>query len=593
MLNKIISVIMSFAMSVTGFFYTSLNSVIDSASEMIFGIPYTAQAVKSDFFDDISDADVVTVDEDSGFVEDLVAVFIDGNIGFSEKLSFFAGCGGTLIGWSTPVDLYVLRYSPMTYKQVIAKCKTLEAMDGVALAIPVSAYKSTLNATPNDVFDTDEELVWDELSPDGSNWWLEAVQARQAWDYSDYFSKINIGVVDAGFDLDHPELDGKISFPSDRLANRNYEDVHGCHVAGIIGANKNNEVGIAGICDNSELICVDWTPELLQFWNTELAIFFGFSEVVKAGAKVVNFSLGTSGSRTDESVNFFDNLFSPAALSLMMASLLSKGYDFVAVQSAGNGDFFGDPLDASLNGHFSGINSSNIFTGFYSVSDDDILDRILVVASADNDGNGEYTQSYYSNVGSTVNIAAPGDNIYSCSSNGEYTYLSGTSMSAPVVTGIASLVWSVNPSFTGAQVKDIVCSSYDSIAKINTNVDYYYDVELYDYPMVNAKLAVEEAIRRTDGSVGTVSGKIIGAEAAEIVFDGIAHTVFSDGTYSFVASAGTDEVKIIDSIGNEIGSFELTVTAGQETSAPDYNTEEIPDEETTVTVPETTQVPVI
>ncbi len=570
MLNKMISIFMSFAISVTGLIYTSMNNFLDSVTEMIFGIPYTVDAVNSDFFDGITDSDVVAIDESSGFVDDMVAVFIDERLSFTEKISLFNRCGGSLIGWCAPADLYVLRFSSMTYKQVVAKCKTVEAVDGVVLAIPVSTYKTVSDATPNDPFDTSEALVWDELNPEGSNWWLEAIQARQAWDYSEYFSKIDIGVVDAGYDLEHPELAGRISFPSDRLANRNYPDIHGCHVAGIIGANRNNGVGISGICDNSEFICVDWSPELLQLWHTELAILFGFSEVVKAGAKVVNFSLGTSGSRTSDTESFIESVFGTAALSLMMSSLISKGYDFLAVQSAGNGDFFGDPLNADLNGHFSALDSGNIFTGTYDVSADEILNRIIIVGSADNDGNGEYTQSEYSNVGSAVTISAPGENIYSCSVNGGYTHLSGTSMSAPVVSGVASLVWSVNPSFSAVQVKDIVCTSTEDIVKINTEKDYYYDVDLMDYPMVNAKLAVEEAIRRTDSSVGTVSGRIIGEGAVSIGFDGVLHTLFSDGTYSFVGGEGVGVASVLNSAGEELGSFDLSITAGEKTIAQDY-----------------------
>lgn len=570
MLSRIISVIMSFAITVTGFAYNSLNNIIDSFSEMLFGVPYTVDAIKSDFFNDIKDSDVVKVDDESGYVKDLLAVFVDENMSFSEKLAFFNTCGGILVGWCVPADLYVIRYAPMTYNQVLSKCEALEKKNGVALAIPVSTYKTQADFTPNDSFDVDEVFDWNELTPSGSNWWLEAVQARQAWDYSDYFSSINIGIVDSGFETDHPELVGKISFPSNKYAKRNRADIHGTHVAGVIGASKNNEIGISGICDNAKLICVDWEPEFLQLWHTELAIFFGFSALVKAGAKVVNFSLGVSTSRTNDSRGFIDSVLTPAAVSLMMASLLSKGYDFVAVQSAGNGDFYGDPMNADYNGHFCAITERNAFTGFTGVSARELLDRIIVVASADNNGNGTYTQAEYTNVGLAVDIAAPGTDIYSCTVFGDYEYLSGTSMSAPIVTAVASLVWSVNPDFSGAEVKDIVCSSTEAVAVVNTETDYYYDVDLLDYPMVNAKLAVEEAIRRADTSVGTVSGKIIGAGAAEIEFNGVSHTLFSDGSYKFVAKEGSGIAKVIDSNGAEIGSFNMTVTAGAETQINNY-----------------------
>ncbi len=571
MINRIISLIMSAVISVTGFIFTTVNDIIDSVSEMIFGIPYTAEAIKADFFSEIDDSDIIAVDKNSGFVKDLAVVFVDPNLSFSEKTALFSKTGGTLAGWSTVADLYVLRYPAMNYDEVTARCEKLRTYDGILFAMPVTTSKSVLDYTPSDPFDEFDFTTpeWDELNPQGSNWWLEAVQARQAWDYSDYFTKINIGIIDAGYDLDHPEFEGKISFPSGRLAHRNNQSYHGCHVAGIIGAKHNNGVGVAGICDNSQLICVDWEPELLQFWNTELAIFFGFSELVKSGAKVVNLSLGTSGSKTSDGNNFWDEYIVTAALSLMMSSLLSKGYDFIAVQSAGNGDYYGNPMNAEYNGHFTSVWEGNILT-YGGITVDDILDRIVVVSSADNDGYGEYTQSFYSNVGSAVTVAAPGEKIYGCSVDGGYEYLSGTSMAAPIVTGIASLVWSVNPEFTGAQVKDIICTSTEDIAKTNELAEYIYDVDLMDYPMVNAKLAVEEAIRRTDKTVGTVSGRIIGENASEIVYNGISHTLFSDGTYSFVDSESSGTAKVLDNFGNEIGSFEINIVTGTEMSAGDY-----------------------
>lgn len=571
MLNKIISLIMSFLLPVSGFFYSSLNNIIDSVSEMIFGIPYSSEAVNADFFSEIDDSDVISIDSNNGFIKDLVAVFIDGDLSFNDKLSLFATTGGVLVGWSTVADLYVLRYPVMSYKTVTERCEDLNKKDGILFAMPVTTSKTVLNATPNDPFDKFDFTVpeWDELNPQGSNWWIEAVQARQAWDYSDRFSKINIGIIDAGYDLDHPEFEGRISFPSERLAGRNSQDSHGCHVAGIIGANRNNNEGIAGICDNSQLICVDWHPEFLQFWNTELAIFFGFSEVVKAGAKVVNLSLGISGSKYEDGNSFWDEYIVSCALSIMMSSLLSKGYDFVAVQSAGNGDYFGEPMNAEYNGHFATLHEGNVMTTG-GITPEDLFDRIIIVSGADNEGYGEYIQSEYSNVGKNVSVAAPGDNVYSCSIDGGYEYLSGTSMAAPIVTGIASLVWSVNPDFSGADVKDIVCSSTDAVAAVNRKHEYAYEVDLMDYPMVNAKLAVEEAVRRSDSTVGTVSGKITADNAAEIIYNGKSHTLFSDGTYSFVAPSSSGIATVVDNIGNELGSFEITVEAGKETAAGDY-----------------------
>lgn len=569
MLNKVVSVIMAYVISMTGFAYNSFNEILDSLSELVFGLPYSVQAVKDDFMNTITDNDVEALDSDTGFVNDKIAVFINSNVSFREKLEFFNGSGGKVVGWCTPADLYVLDYKEMTYAAIESKCKVLALNDAVELAIPVTAAKYSPDKTPSDDFSySDVYSEWDELAPEGTNWWLEAIDARQAWDYSDYFSRIPIGIVDGGFDYTHPEIEEKLYFPDMKSINRNFPDNHGTHVAGIIGASHNG-FGIAGICDNSDLVCVDWIPEGLQFWIPDIAIYFGFSNLVQAGTKVINLSLGTSGSKADNSSPLLERLVTPAAYSYMMSSLLSKGYDFIAVQSAGNGDIDNNPVDASNNGSFTCITRDNIFTGLNNVSADDILNRIIVVGSVQNNGDGTYTQSWFSNVGDRIDISAPGEDIFSLSLNGGYDYMSGTSMAAPAVTAVASLVWSVNPAFSGAEVKDIVCSSTDSVAEINRSAAYIHNVHLMEYPVVNAKLAVEEAIRRSDSSVGTVSGRIFG-NADEIIYNGVSHTVFSDGTYSFVAPSGSGTVTVIGRNGNSVGSFNITVTEGVTTHAGNY-----------------------
>ena len=136
-------------------------------------------------------------------------------------------------------------------------------------------------------------------------------------------------------------------------------------------------------------------------------------------------------------------------------------------------------------------------------------------------------------------------------------------MSAPCVTGVAGLVWSVNPDFTGRQVREIIVTSTDSIVEINEFNEYVYDLDLIEYPMLNAKLAVEEAIRRTDNTVGSVSGITSARGASLIEFGGTSYTVLSDGSFSFVAPSGSGVAVIRNASGEEIGSFELSFAAGE------------------------------
>ena len=561
MLIKIISLFMSAVISLTSFIYTSFSSFIDTLSEAVYGIPYTFEAIKSDFFGDMSDEDVVQVDEVSGFVKNKIAVFLDEDMPFADKVDFFAKCKGILVGWCTPADLYVLKYPSMSYDDIIEECRNLSDNEGVTLSMPVYASKISTNQTPDDSFG--EITEWNEIAPQGNNWWLEAVDARRAWDYEDYFSTADIGIVDSGFDGGHPELQDKIFFPNVKQLNRNYPSTHGTHVAGIIAAERNNSQGIAGINSNSRLICVDWSPEGFQMWNTELAVLFGFSAVVKAGAKVVNLSLGISSGIVGTKAPWVNRVLGTAATTLVMSSLLNKGYDFVAVQAAGNGNFLGYPIDASNNGHFSSVNENNIFTGFKKIDKSEILDRIIVVAAAENNGDGTYRQAAFSNVGPAVSIAAPGNEIYSLDTNSEYCTLSGTSMATPMVTAVASLVWSVNPDFKGPEIKEIVCTSTDKIAAINTEAAYFDDLELMDYPMVNAKLAVEEAIRRTDSTVGTLKGVINDESVSAVEFNEKQYTVLPDGSFSFVAPEGEGILNILDGNGNVIRSIETAIIAGE------------------------------
>ncbi len=574
MLSKIIALVMSFVMSASGSAFSLFGTAVDSVFELICGIPYTASAVKDEFLEKIEADNIGFIDSETGYVKDTLAVFIDPELGFFEKLGLLRSCGGTVIGWCAPAELYIIKTFGMTHDAALAKCKKIEAVEGVALAMPLYLSKTEEQLTPDDPFDyeleenfydTEMPLVWDELHPDGRNWWLEAIHAREAWDYEAYYQPINLGVLDSGFDLNHPELEGKITFPNEKRARKNRPSDHGCHVAGIIAAERNNATGISGICDNASLICVDWNPDLFQFWFTEIAIYFGFSELVQAGAKVINLSLGISPSVTADNAGFFERQIKPRAISLTMASLLSKGYDFLVVQSAGNGNSLGLPIDSTNNGHFTAITENNIYTGKHDVSKEDILGRILIVSAASNGMNGTYYQAGYSNVGRYVGIAAPGSGVFSCGDPwlNDYTYKSGTSMSAPCVTGVAGLVWSVNPEFTGKEVREILVTSTDSVAKLNEFNEYIYDLDLMEYPMLNAKLAVEEAIKRTDDTVGTVKGVVSLDGADRIEFGSTSYTVLSDGSFLFVASSGSGTAVIRNASGEEIGSFELTIIAGE------------------------------
>ncbi|MDR1703654.1 MAG: S8 family serine peptidase, partial [Clostridiales bacterium] len=278
----------------------------------------------------------------------------------------------------------------------------------------------------------------------------------------------------------------------------NNKEDHGSHVAGIIGAGANNQKGITGIIWDSELICFDWEPTWLQQtftdWSTETFIASGLINCVKSGAKVINFSLGTSGSLTDSNQTFSEDTINGWGYlaSLYMASLLYQGYDFVVVQSAGNGASDGIGVDAENNGWFASVSRENCYDRLGTA--DDILNRIIIVGAVQQDG-ASYTQASFSNGGATVDICAPGVDIYSSVTGGfrgKYENMSGTSMASPIAAGVAGMVWAAAPGLSGAEVKAIVCGNGNTIHNAADNAASPNAVGVYR--MVNAKLAVEAVL---------------------------------------------------------------------------------------------------
>lgn len=566
MIIKIISSILAalFAMSNANAVFTP--DTLDKMLASVFGVPLFSDSVNEKFLDDIDDEDISFINEGAGYCKNLILIFSDESASALDMRKVFINEPAVLLGWGMPADLYAA-FCPCSSLQNTEKyCESLMSRyDCVALATPVYAFKKSPDYTPGDPFgNTDSGAVWSELNPNGANWWLEAIDARQAWDYDGYFKKTTTGIVDSGFELDHKELINKISFPNQRQKKRNLPDRHGTHVAGIIGAEHNNSTGLAGIVRNADLLCVDWQPDkdAKQDWNTSVHIFFGVIDVVKAGAKVINLSLGSSGSIENGSEGSKFELWADSAIhSALLSALLGNGYDFVICQSAGNGNKNSEPVDAKYNGTFTGISKDNAVSIRLRVSKQDILDRIIIVSAARNDGNGEYSQASFSNVGSQVSIAAPGVSIYSCTGGtDECEYLSGTSMAAPVVTGVATLVWSVNPEFTGAQVKKIITDpkNSDAVAKALTEDKRVFEELNYpDYAMVNANLSVQAALLETY-DMGTVTGKIEGCEEVTLTQNGkkSVYTVLDDGSFSFVAPVG-----------------KATLSAGKTDKTDDFSTE--------------------
>ena len=559
-MTRILSLILSLIMTITSGGFTTFA---DRIVQVITGVPVSSSAVSDDFLADVSSDDVVKIDEGSGILKHYIIVYISPEASFFEKVKFFSSNGLALAGWYCPADMYVAFCAETKPEKLQSFCTKLMEENGiVSFASPVSSSEVCDQYIPDDPFSTEQD--WSDYYISGDNWWLEATDAWLAWDYSAYFSKVRLGVVDSGVYPYHEDLENKVYFPSMAEASRNSFGSHSTHVAGIIGANHNNAIGIAGICDNCEMVFVDWQPNGSQFWISDLHILFGLMKTVKTGAKAINFSLGSAGNIKKSKGSDFIAKLDAMVYSAAISSLLSKGYDFVVIQSAGNGNKSGAAVDAFYNGTFCPITVDNAYSVSDSVSAQDIVDRIIVVGAAYGNRSSGFKQADFSDIGSQVSVAAPGVSIYSTDLTEEkYSYKSGTSMSAPMVTGIAGLVWSVNPDFTGAEVKDIICSSTCDVAAA-ADIKTYPELNYGELPMVNALLSVEEALDRTY-QMGRVEGRFVsvnGDETVTLIQDG-AETDFAvrhGGRFSFLAKEGQATIRFKD--GDKVVENDIVISRG-------------------------------
>lgn len=480
-------------------------SLIILFSSSVMGL-VSGEITPKDFFEEVRTEFIEKISDGVGISNRVFSVFFDEGVSYFAAKKTVKEIGGTIVGYNS----FLNEYKVLTDKRIDDLeqfCSQLQENDGIIYASAQIVFSSDSLIEKNYDYVPDDpwigDNVWDEDNPAGYNWHLESVQALSAWQYKERMSTVQLGVVDSGVDAGHEDLEGKIVFPNRYFEYTNKPNSHGTHVCGIISANADNGVGICGVCPDSVLHYVDWEAEFdspSQMWFDVERIYTGVYYCIKDGAKAVNLSLGSDMrgvlTRYPKIVVDFVGGFSSAFMSV----LLKHGYDFVICQAAGNGNDYGHAINAENNLNFCSVNENNCVSELFGIAKPEVLDRIIIVGSAA--WNGEYYyQPQYSNVGDRVDICAPGNGVLSTDikDNDYYSFMSGTSMATPVVTGICGLVWSINPSFTGAQVKHIVCSQETAGPVVRATTAQEFDsVNYTDKRLVNAKLCVEKAIEITD-----------------------------------------------------------------------------------------------
>lgn len=292
------------------------------------------------------------------------------------------------------------------------------------MLLAIGADPRVLRAVPN-YYRYPYAVPNDPLYP--QQWALQMIQAPAAWDLQKGAGTVKVAIVDTGIRADHPDLAGRL-LPGYDTADGDddtnppedctilEEMTHGTHVAGIVGAQGDNNTGVVGVCwDNVRLIPIKVFPNTgggaADSWIVQ-----GLEESLRRGAQVVNMSLGSP--------------FPSAAIEAKVRELSNSG--IICVAAAGNS-----------NGPVS-----------YPAAYDDCI----AVASVGPTGN----KASYSCYGPEIDIAAPGGEttsndlndpggVLSCirycfngattPSNG-WGAFQGTSMASPYVAGAAALLLS-------------------------------------------------------------------------------------------------------------------------------------------------------
>lgn len=257
-----------------------------------------------------------------------------------------------------------------------------------------------INIEVDEVASSSQEPTPPNDSRFAEQWGLPVVGLPEAWAAVPSNRTVIVAVIDSGVCLNHPDLAGRVMAGYDFVDNDNDpSDVfgHGCGVAGVIAANANNGIGIAGVAPNTRIMPVRVLDSrgLGNYSNIAAGIIYATDN----GANIINLSLAGS---TNSSV-----------LEQAVAYAVSRGV--IVIAAAGN---FGSP-----NTYYPAAYPSVIAVGSIDVN----LQR-----------------SSFSNYGTFVDVYAPGRDILTTNINGDYAFNSGTSFAAPIVAGITAMSESMN-----------------------------------------------------------------------------------------------------------------------------------------------------
>ena len=401
----------------------------------------------------------------------------------------------------------------------ITRLALRHGLDAVAAARLLTRDAAVAFAEPDGVVRTElvpNDALWFTDPYTGAGQWAwRTAQVDRAWDVAGGSPDVIVAVVDTGIDRGHPDLAGAL-LPGARFtstlssacrASDDDDNSHGTHIAGIIGANGNNGIGISGVAFGVRIMPIKALDCVGTGSTSDVAQ--GIVWATDHGARIVNVSSGTIS----------DNI------TLRLAVRYAIDHGVLVVAAAGNCGAGGGTC-ISLN------------IAEYPAA----LPGVMAVAATTRDD----AIASYSTRGAQIAIAAPGDRIVNTTPrystylsarglSSEYASLSGTSQASAFVAGVAALVLSGDKQLSAAAVATRIVATADDLGAPGRD-------DAFGAGRVNALRATSHADRSQGFAALYDARSVPHAAIASREFD--ASMAITNDSDALWRASGTDAVRL-------------------------------------------------